>query len=125
MNTKRVDQILTWMKTTDLVEVHYAEGSEVVSLRVADPQAAPVIPPASLLPVTAPAVGVFRFSRPGRPRLAEKDAKVDKNGFLGLIENGKKGTEVSAPAEGRIVRVLVEDGQAVEYGRPLFLIEPS
>lgn len=124
MSVQRVERILAWMKGTDLVEVHYFKKGETISLRIADTQTPVELPPSPLVPVTSPGVGVFRFSEPGHPRAAERDVKVKKGRRLGLIDSGRTRLDVSSPANGRIVRVLVEDGQAVDYGRPLFLIEP-
>ena len=125
MSEERIESVLSWMRSTDLVEVQYSNGGESIRLRIRDAEAPVEIPPAALLPVTAPAVGVFRFVPPGQARAADKGSGVRNGAALGLIETGGKRVDVCAPAAGKIVRVMVEEGQGVEYGRPLFLIEPA
>jgi biotin carboxyl carrier protein len=125
MSASELQNVLTWMKQTDLVEVHYHMGGDSLSLRIEDAEAPVDIPPAVYLPVTAPAIGVFRSSAPGRASELRKDAILKRGAKLGVVESGGKKIDVEAPADGRVVEVLAQDGQAVEYGRPLLLIEPS
>ena len=57
---------------------------------------------------------------PLRPGLRVRAGRV-----LGTIDSLNVPIPVTAPIAGRLVEVLVEDGQPVEYGQPLFLIEPG
>lgn len=128
MNTAEIEQILSWLKGTDLVEVGFRQGAKGFSL--ATPQAQPEhhYPAATsrFAPVCAPAVGIFQWSQPGRPKTAEEGAEIAAGQPLGLIETGKgKSTPVTAPSAGRLSRVMVDSGAAVEYGQPLFFIEPA
>ena len=123
MSEQAISSVLSWMKTTDLVEVFYRSGGDTVSLRIED--AMPFeIPAPALVPVPAPAIGVFRLGAPGRASDTRKGGSVKRGAKLGVIESGEKKVDVEAPADGRIVELMAHDGQAVEYGRPLLLIEP-
>ena len=85
---------------------------------------ADVAAPATLT-VEAPMVGTFyRASAPtGDPFVREGDV-VKQGQILCIIEAMKLMNEIESKAAGRIVKVLVENGQPVEYGQPLFLLEP-
>lgn len=128
MNTQQIEEVLSWLKSTDLVEISYRQGTKGFSLATSEAQAAPHYPAPSsrFTPVCSPAVGLFQWSEPGRPRLADEGAEVTSGQKLGLIETGKgKSTVVSAPQGGRLARVMIESGTAVEFGQPLFFIEPA
>jgi acetyl-CoA carboxylase biotin carboxyl carrier protein len=75
--------------------------------------------------IEAPMVGTFyRASSPtSEPYVRESDT-VKEGQILCIIEAMKLMNEIETRASGRIVKILVENGQAVEYGQPLFLIDP-
>jgi acetyl-CoA carboxylase biotin carboxyl carrier protein len=75
--------------------------------------------------IEAPMVGTFfRASSPtAEPYVREGDV-VKEGQILCIIEAMKLMNEIETRAGGRIVKILVDNGQAVEYGQPLFLIEP-
>lgn len=128
MKTPELQEVMSWLKTTDLVEVSYREGPEGFALTSSEKPPEPRYPvPASRYePVCAPAVGMFQWSRPGEPRKAEEGALVREGDVLGVVETGPgKSALVASPRAGRIARVFVEGGSAVEYGRLLFFLEPS
>jgi acetyl-CoA carboxylase biotin carboxyl carrier protein len=124
MSEQALSSVLSWMKQTDLVEVFYKNDGDTLSLTIEDAQGSIEIPPATLVPVPAPAIGVFRLGAPGRAAETRKGGAVKRGAKLGVIESGEKKIDVEAPSDGRIVELLAHDGQAVEYGRPLLLIEP-
>lgn len=75
--------------------------------------------------VTAPMVGTF-FRSPdpkARPFVAEGEA-VEKGQVIGIIEAMKIMNEITSDFAGKCARILVENGQPVEYGQPLLIIEP-
>jgi acetyl-CoA carboxylase biotin carboxyl carrier protein len=76
--------------------------------------------------VEAPMVGTFyRASSPtAEPYVREGDV-VKEGQILCIIEAMKLMNEIESKAAGRIVKILVENGQPVEYGQPLFLLEPQ
>jgi acetyl-CoA carboxylase biotin carboxyl carrier protein len=78
-----------------------------------------------LVTVTSPIVGTFyRASSPEASPFVEVGAKVSKGQVLCIVEAMKLMNEIESDADGIMVKVLVENGQPVEYGEPLFLIEP-
>lgn len=75
--------------------------------------------------VTAPMVGTFyRQPSPDAPPFVEIDSVVRKGQPLCLIEVMKLFTTIHAEHEGRIVQIAANDGELVEYGQTLFVIEP-
>ena len=76
--------------------------------------------------IEAPMVGTFyRASAPAAaPFVSEGDA-VKEGQVLCIIEAMKLMNEIEAKINGRIAKILVENGQPVEYGQPLFLVEPA
>ena len=103
---------------------------------VAAPVAAPAIGgvPAAAAPAAAPAttghaikspmVGTFyRSSSPGAPAFVEVGSQVKEGDTICIIEAMKILNEIEADKSGTITQILGENGQAVEYGQPLFIIE--
>ena len=75
--------------------------------------------------INSPMVGMFyRAPNPDSPSFVEEDDVVSVGQTLCIIEAMKIMNEIEADAKGRVVRVLVENGNPVEYNTPLFLIEP-
>ncbi len=75
--------------------------------------------------ICSPMVGMFyRAPNPESPPFAEEGDVVSVGQTLCIIEAMKIMNEIEADAKGRVVRVLVENGNPVEYNTPLFLIEP-
>ncbi|MDA8433055.1 MAG: acetyl-CoA carboxylase biotin carboxyl carrier protein [Nitrospiraceae bacterium] len=78
-----------------------------------------------LITVTSPIVGTFyRSPSPDAPAFVDAGIRVKKGQVLCIIEAMKLMNEIESEADGILVKALVENGQAVEYGEPLFLIEP-
>ena len=79
-----------------------------------------------LVPITAPNLGTFyRAPKPGTPPYVEVGQSVSETTEVCLIEVMKLFTPVRAGLSGRIAKACVEDGEMVEFGAPLFLVEPE
>ncbi|MEJ2182051.1 MAG: acetyl-CoA carboxylase biotin carboxyl carrier protein [Nitrospirota bacterium] len=79
-----------------------------------------------LVTVSAPLVGTFyRAPSPEASPFVEVGDKVRKGQVVCIIEAMKLMNEIESEVDGVIVSRLVENAQAVEYGEPLFLIEPA
>jgi acetyl-CoA carboxylase biotin carboxyl carrier protein len=80
---------------------------------------------AELHAVRAPLVGTFYVaSEPNAAPFVRPGDLVDKNTTIGIIEAMKMMNHITAEREGRIAELLVGDGEAVEFGQELVLIEP-
>lgn len=126
MKNEELQQVLAWVRGTDLVEVSFKDGSAGFSFETAGP-AAPNYPvPASRFQaVTSPAVGVFRAGPLGRGKKAEEGVEVAEGQVLGTIEGGVgKPVEIKSPCAGRLAKVFIQDGSPAEYGLPLMMVEP-
>jgi len=89
--------------------------------------AAPAAEPAAAEPtghvVKSPMVGTFyRSSAPGAPAFVEVGSTVKEGDTLCIIEAMKLLNEIDADISGTVTKVLVENGQPVEFGQPLFVI---
>jgi acetyl-CoA carboxylase biotin carboxyl carrier protein len=77
-------------------------------------------------PITAPMVGTFyRSPNPDAPPFVEEGDEVTPGQTVCIIEAMKLFNEIQTEVGGRVARVLAENGTPVEYGQPLFLIDPS
>jgi acetyl-CoA carboxylase biotin carboxyl carrier protein len=96
----------------------------VASAAPAPQAAAEVAPPEPVGHVVkSPMVGTFyRSSAPGSAPFVEIGSVVKEGDTLCIIEAMKLLNEIDADASGTIRQVLVENGQAVEFGQPLFII---
>ena len=93
------------------------------------PAAAPTAPtaPVSNIPeghiVTAPMVGTFyRAGSPGASSFVEVGSVVKEGDTLCILEAMKLMNEIESDASGTVKAILVENGQPVEFGQPLFVI---
>ena len=94
------------------------------------PAAAPVAAPAPAAPaeevghvVKSPMVGTFyRASSPGAKSFVELGTVVKEGEAICIIEAMKILNEIEADASGTITQILAENGQAVEFGQPMFVI---
>jgi acetyl-CoA carboxylase biotin carboxyl carrier protein len=78
-----------------------------------------------LITVTSPIVGTFyRAPSPEATPFVELGTKIKKGQVLCIVEAMKLMNEIESEVDGVVIKVLVENGQPVEYGEPLFLIEP-
>ena len=76
--------------------------------------------------VKSPIVGTFyRAPEPGAPNFVEVGTQVRKGQVLCIIEAMKLMNEINAECDGEVVKVYVENGQAVQYGERLFGIRPA
>lgn len=106
-----------------------AQASHSPSFSTPPPASASVPPPAAaeedLHTVKSPIVGTFyEAPGPGALPFVKVGDQVAAGQVLCIIEAMKLMNEIEADASGEIVKVLVNNGQPVEYGQPLFAIRP-
>ena len=104
-----------------MVAVPRAEGA---TAEVAAPASEPAVA-AHLVRVDAPMVGTFyRAAGPDAGPFVQEGDTVKEGQVLCIIEAMKLMNEIESKASGRIVKILVENAQPVEFGQGLFLVEP-
>jgi len=78
-----------------------------------------------LITITSPIVGTFyRAPSPEAAPFVELGSRVKKGQVLCIVEAMKLMNEIESEIDGTVIKILVENSQPVEYGEPLFLIEP-
>jgi len=76
--------------------------------------------------ITSPIIGTFyRKPSPDKSVFVEVGDNVSPNSVVCIIEAMKLFNEIESEVTGKIVKILVEDGTPVEFGQPLFLVDPS
>jgi acetyl-CoA carboxylase biotin carboxyl carrier protein len=147
MDIRKVKKLIELLESSGIAEIEIAEGEESVRISrypqaqapvasyvaapppVAETQraaAAPVAEPA--MPagheITAPMVGTFYTGpSPGAKPFVEIGANVEAGDTLCIIEAMKMMNQIESDVSGKVIRVLVENGDPVEFGQPLFVIE--
>ena len=151
MDLRKLKKLIDLVQESGIGEIEITEGEEKV--RISRQSAAPTVmmapqamqayvggpgmPGAAPMPATpaappqptghslkSPMVGTFyRAPSPGAPPFVEVGQAVSKGQTLCIIEAMKLLNEIESDAAGTVKAILVENGQPVEYGQPLFLIE--
>ncbi len=146
MDLRKLKKLIDLVQESGISELEVTEGEEKVRIAknygvpmqmaptyAAAPQAAPLAAstvnldddeelPAGHV-VKAPMVGTFyRSPSPGSGTFVEVGHTVKQGDTLCIIEAMKLLNEIEADASGTIKAILVENGQPVEYGEPLFII---
>ncbi|HEY4020382.1 MAG TPA: biotin/lipoyl-containing protein [Pseudonocardiaceae bacterium] len=121
------------------VRVHMRVGQASIDVEWPQPEAAPVVAAtapvgAPVVPVvvepvgitvSAPLVGTFyRCSEPGARPFVEPGDVIVPGQQIGIVEAMKLMNAVVSEVPGRVVEVLVKDGELVEYGQDLVMLEP-
>ncbi|WJW75194.1 acetyl-CoA carboxylase biotin carboxyl carrier protein [Thiohalobacter sp. IOR34] len=150
MDIRKVKKLIELLEESGIAEIEIHEGEESVRISrysaaapaapvavtappppppVAEaPAAAPAEAPNEELPaghvVTSPMVGTFyRAPSPGASPFVEVGQRVNVGDTLCIIEAMKMLNQIEADKAGTIAAILVENGQPVEFGEPLFVIE--
>ncbi len=142
MVNKRLEELLEFVQSTDLEEVLWEKKGALISFRRSavsnahrkkDPGSsgasfAPLAPPEEAAPmiIRSTMVGTFfRSDSPNRPPLVVEGTVVASGQPVAAIEAMKIMKDVVAPNACKIVKALVANGHPVEYGQPLFEVEPE
>ncbi|MBL8520198.1 MAG: acetyl-CoA carboxylase biotin carboxyl carrier protein [Betaproteobacteria bacterium] len=151
MDLRKIKTLIDLVEQSGIAELEITEGEEKV--RISRHAAAPVyasamaMPAQGMLPAPAapaaaspvpaaaapqptghqlksPMVGTFyRSPSPGAPAFVDIGQTVSKGQTLCIIEAMKLLNEIESDTAGVVKAILVENGQPVEYGQPLFVIE--
>jgi len=77
------------------------------------------------MPITSPMVGTFyRAPSPGAPPFTDTGKTVSVGQIVCIIEAMKLMNEIESDVSGKVVEICVQDGQPVEYGQVLMIVEP-
>ena len=148
MDIRKVKKLIELLEESNISELEIHEGEESVRISrhgsgavyaapapVMAAPAAPITtaatveasttqPEISGHKVTSPMVGSFyRAASPGAPAFVEVGTSVNVGDTLCIIEAMKLLNQIEADKAGVIKAILVENGEPVEYGQPLFIIE--
>jgi acetyl-CoA carboxylase biotin carboxyl carrier protein len=148
IDIRKLKELVKLMVNNDLAEIDLRDPDEQVTLRrhgepVVMPQVStPATPDASAISTTkdpplattseprgeeilSPMVGTFYVaSDPDSPPFIKVGDPVDADTKVCVIEAMKIFNEIKAQCSGTISKVLVENGEAVEFGQPLFIVTP-
>lgn len=154
MEIERVEALVRLMVDNDLAEIHIHSGDEHIRLKrgttqvtmvpaaaaaAAAPAAAPIVAPAAAGPSPAPAapaddlvaipspmVGTFYAApSPDSSPFVSIGSEISENSVVCIVEAMKVMNEIKAEIRGTIAKILVNNGQAVEYGQPMFMVRKS
>ncbi len=155
MGIDEVLKLIEALQDTDIQEVEVADGDRKIRIVRMTPGTtgttapAPVVnpltvaagPPAenvssdngpatpadnTYVEVTSPMVGTFYQSpEPDAEPFVKEQDRISTGQQLCIIEAMKLMNPIQSELNGRVMAILVEDAQPVEYGQPLFLIEPA
>ena len=133
INKKIIEELVSYLEEFNLSEIEYAEGatkvkvsrsmnnSDVISTEVKKKQ--PVINNSGT-PVTSPIVGTAYLSvEPGGKKFVEVGQNVKKGQTIMIIEAMKTMNHVPSTQEGTVNKILVKDGEPVEFGQPLISVK--
>ena len=153
MDIKLIKQVIELMKRSDISEFEFEEDGLKLRLSSKSNEAPQIIqtansplapaPPATVLSneqnpsappteeldvsvIKSPMVGTFyRSASPDSLPFTDVGAKVGSESIVCIIEAMKVMNEIQSEISGTITEILVENGEAVEYGQPLFKIKTS
>jgi|SRR3989339_329348 len=136
MDSADFKTFLTSLKDTDIeefrvetgaVKISFKRGNVPIVLSVADPAPKAVIPvkeDKKAVAVKSPMVGTFYHSDSSdRPPFIMEGNHVAPGRKIGIIETMKIMKDVTSSVKGKIIKVMVKNGQPVEYGQELFLVD--
>ena len=133
INKKIIEELVSYLKEFNLSEIEYAEGTtkvkvsrsinnpNVISSTVKKKQS--VIDDNSTH-VTSPIVGTaYLAPEPSAKKFVEEGQKIKKGQTIMIIEAMKTMNHVPSTQDGTVIKILVKDGEPVEFGQPLISVK--
>ncbi len=139
MDLEKLKEFIDFMNENNLCELEIEEEGKRIRLKKFSPEQAVIIgqsptpapkeqpqeKPSHLIEVKSPMVGTFyRAPSPEAKPYVEAGDIIKAGDIICIIEAMKLMNEIKAEISGKITQILVENGQPVEFGQSLFLIEP-
>ena len=132
INKKIIEELTEYLKEFNLSEIMYSEGSTQV--KVSRATSATNITPSEIKTkqqaskndnnVTSPIVGTaYLAPEPGAKKFVEVGQKVKKGQTIMIVEAMKTMNHVPSTQDGTVEKILVKDGEPVEFGQPLISIK--
>ena len=136
INKKVIEELVGYLKEFNLTEIEYAEGSTRAKVSIASKGNEithdKVIQKKSVLEekidlsekVTSPIVGTAYLSpEPGAKKFIEEGQKIKKGQTIMIVEAMKTMNHVPSTQDGIVSKILVKDGEPVEFGQPLISVK--
>ncbi len=133
INKKTIEELVGYLKEFDLSEIEYAEGTTKVkvsrSINVSTSAPSEVKKKQSIIEsdgisVTSPIVGTaYLASEPGGKKFVEIGQKIKKGQTIMIVEAMKTMNHVPSTQDGVVNKILVKDGEPVEFGQPLISLK--
>lgn len=123
-----LEELVQIAEKFDLLEVEFQEGDIKLKIKrksgkVREEKKKKELPQGTRS-IVSPFVGTFyRAPSPGAPPFVNVGDKIQKGQVLCIIESMKIMNEVESDVDGKILSILVEDGETVEYGQELFMVQ--
>jgi len=133
MNSNEIKKLLESIRDTDIEEMEFEAGGTSVYLKksevtVKQPKVEEkiAVKKSPIVPIKSNMVGTF-FSSPSndRPPFVVEGTHVEVGQKIGTIEAMRINKDVIATTSGKVVKVCIQNGQTVEYGQELFLVDTS
>ncbi len=147
MKIDDIKELIELIEGKDIVEIEYSSGDEKIRItrsatgavrheqkaRSAEPAdakqeavAAEIAAESGMVSVNSPFVGTFYCApSPSEKPFVDIGTRVKKGQTIGIVEAMKLMNTIEADADGTIKQVLKKDGDPVEFGEPLFIIDPA
>ena len=135
INKKIIEELTGYLKEFNLSEIEYAEGTTKVKVSRSITSSAATIAPSEAKKkqevlesngtnITSPIVGTaYLAPEPGGKKFVEVGQKIKKGQTIMIIEAMKTMNHVPSTQEGIVSKILVKDGEPVEFGQPLISIK--
>ena len=136
INKKIIEELVGYLKEFNLSEIEYSEGtikvkvsrsinsSDIISTEVKKKQSIIKENNDSGVHVTSPIVGTaYLAPEPGEKKFVEVGQKVKKGQTIIIVEAMKTMNHVPSTQDGIVSKILVKDGEPVEFGQPLISIK--
>tara|TARA_B100001105_G_C21961434_1_gene260886 strand:- start:36 stop:443 length:408 start_codon:yes stop_codon:yes gene_type:complete len=133
INKKIIEELVSYLKEFNLSEIEYSEGSTKVkvsrSINNAGVISADVEKKKSIIEntdtnITSPIVGTaYLAPEPGAKKFVEVGQKINKGQTIMIVEAMKTMNHVPSTQDGVVSKILVKDGEPVEFGQPLISVK--
>ena len=133
INKKIIEELVGYLKEFGLSQIEYAEGTTKV--KVSRTTSGSTIAPSEVkkkqtiiessgINITSPIVGTaYLATEPGGKKFVEVGQKIKKGQTIMIIEAMKTMNHVPSTQDGTVSKILVKDGEPVEFGQPLISVK--